>query len=48
MPINKNLINKNEENAFENQQIIDISAGGHHSGTIIDTDSNGYADTLYM
>ncbi|BDV03262.1 RCC1 domain-containing protein [Candidatus Hepatoplasma crinochetorum] len=48
VPINKNLINKNEEKAFENQQIIDISAGGHHSGTIIDTDNNGYADTLYM
>lgn len=48
IPINKNIVNQNKNNTLENQQIIDISAGGNHSGTIIDTDSNGYADTLYM
>ncbi|BDV03773.1 MAG: hypothetical protein HPPSJP_4940 [Candidatus Hepatoplasma scabrum] len=46
MPINRNISEKNI--SAEQTVITDFSAGGHHSGIIVDTDNDYYADTLYM
>jgi hypothetical protein len=44
-----NFNNKNINSDFYDQNnIISGDAGYYHSGIIIDTDNDNYADTLYM